>query len=154
VLEDAFNTSSDFSRIKLATVVDGDANPTSLFAFAMEMTMTINNNLSQNKALGVLGAFDVTAGTFEVGGSMNVYFADVAAVRAVRNNADVTIDIAMVKNQVGIVLDIPLLSLGDGRANVEQDQPIMLPLETNAAESSFGNTLTYQHFPYLPVLAG
>jgi hypothetical protein len=34
--------------------------------------------------------------------------------------------------------------------NVEQDQAIQLPLETNAAESSFGHTLLFQSFPYLP----
>jgi hypothetical protein len=48
---------------------------------------------------------------------------------------------------------MPLLSLGDGRLNVEQDQPITLPLDTNAAESKFGHTLLYQSFPYLPTAA-
>lgn len=150
---DAFNTSSDFSRIKLASVTPGNAVPAPLFAFATELTVTINNNLSANKAIGVLGAMEVSAGTFEVGGSATVYFADVEATRAVRNNADVTLDILMVKKNAGLLFDIPLLTLGDGRATVEQDQPIMLPLETAAAESAFGNTLTYMSFPYLPSIA-
>lgn len=152
-VSDAYNTSSDFSRIKLASVPAGSAVPAPLFAFATELTLTINNNLSANKAIGVLGAMDVSAGTFEVGGSMTVYFADVLATRAVRNNADVTLDLFMAKNNSGLLFDLPLLTLGDGRANVEQDQPIMLPLENMAAESSFGNTLTYMSFPYLPSLA-
>lgn len=150
---DAFNTSSDFSRIKLASVT-ADAAPDPLFAFATEMTLTINNNVTPNKAIGVLGAFDTSAGTFEVGGSMTAYFADVNAVKAVRDNADITMDIIMLKRNAGMLFDIPLLSLGDGRLSVEQDQAITLPLETNAAESVFRHTLLFQSFSYLPNLAG
>lgn len=150
---DAFNTSTDFTRIKLAPVDLETANPKPLFAYATEMTLTINNNVSANKAIGVLGGFDTTAGTFEVGGSMTVYFADIKAVRAVRENADITLDAALVKDNAGMVFDIPLLSLGDGRLSVEQDQPITLPLENNAAESKFGHTLLFNNFAYLPDIA-
>lgn len=146
---DAFNTSNDFARIKLALVND-DAAAEPLFVFASDLTLTVNNNVSANKALGVLGAFDLSAGTFEVGGSFTAYFASAESVQAVRNNADVTVDVIMVKNNQGILYDIPLLALGNGRLTVEQDQPITIPLETNAAESKFGHTLLWQFFPYLP----
>ena len=150
----AFNTSSDFSRIKLSLVSATNPAPTPLFAFATEMTLTVNNNVTPNKAIAVLGAFDTSAGTFEVGGSMTAYFSDVTAVQAVRGNSDVTIDMIMVKKNLGMIFDMPLISLGDGRLSVEQDQAITIPLETNAAESKFGNTLTFVNFSYLPDLAG
>lgn len=149
----AYNTSSDFSRIKLALADASDASVTPLFAFATEMTLSINNNVSPNKAIGVLGAFDTSAGTFEVGGSTTAYFASVDAVQAVRNNEDATIDFALVKENKGLLFDVPLLALGDGRLNVEQDQAITLPLETNAAESVFGHTLLLASFYYLPDVA-
>lgn len=150
----AFNTSSDFSRIKLALATADDAAPVPLFAFATEMSLSVNNNVSPNKAIGVLGAFDTSAGTFEVGGNMTAYFADVTAVQAVRGNSDVTVDIIMLKKNFALLWDIPLLSLGDGRLSVEQDQSITLPLETNAAESKFNHTLLFQSFSYLPDVAG
>ncbi len=146
----AFNTSSDFSRIKMHLLTAGNSNPTALFAFLTELTLTINNNVSPNKAVAVLGAFDVSAGTFQVSGNVTAYFADIAAVQAVRNNSDVTLDFALVKNNAGLVWDIPLLALGDGRLNVEQDQPITLPLSVDAAESAAGYTLLLNEFPYLP----
>jgi len=150
----AFNTSSDITRIKLASVSATDPAPTALFAFATEMKLTIKNNVSPNKAIGTLGAFDTSVGTFEVGGSLTAYFASVAAAAAVRNNSDITIDILMQKKNSALLWDVPLLSLGDGRLSVEQDQPITIPLETNAAESKFGNTLLFQYFMYLPDVAG
>lgn len=149
----AFNTSSDFSRIKMHLVTAGTTNPNPLFAFLTELELTINNNVSPTKAVAVLGAFDVTAGTFEVGGNITAYFADIAAVQAVRNNQDVALDLAVVKANAGMVWDIPLISLGDGRLNVEQDNPITLPLSVEAAESTFGYTLQLNEFPYLPTAA-
>ena len=147
--EDAYNTSSDFARIKLALVSDDtDINP--LFAYATQLTLTVNNNVTPNKAIGVLGAFDTSAGTFEVGGNITAYFASIDAVQSVRNNADITLDIILAKDNKALIIDVPLISLGDGRLGVEQDQAITLPLETNAAESPFGHTLLFQSFPYLP----
>lgn len=154
----ALNTSSDFSRIKLATVNETDANPTPLFAFANEITLTINNNVSPNKAIGVLGAFDATVGTFEVGGSITAYFGDVAAVQAVRNNADVTLDAHIVENNRGVSIDVPLITLGGGQPNVTQDEPITIPLSTEAAtgvniDTNLDHTLLFVFFDYLPSLA-
>ena len=158
VESDAFNTSSDFSRIKLAVMNETDANPTALFAFANEVSININNNVSPDKAISVLGAFDATAGTFEVGGDITAYFADVAAVEAVRNNSDITMDMKLVKSNSGISIDLPLITLGDGRLDVEQDQSIKIPLSKEAAtgkkiDINLDHTLLMVFFDYLPTLA-
>jgi len=152
---DAFNTSSDVPRIKMAVYDSADAAPTALFAYVTELTLSINNNVSPNKAIGVLGAFEVTAGTFEVGGNVTAYFADVAVIDAVKDNSDVTLDFHLVKENAGVTIDVPLISLGDGRPNVEQDQAITLPLETNAAtgakiDSALDHTLLMVFWDYLP----
>jgi hypothetical protein len=150
-----YNTSSDIGRIRLSVVSDTDEAPAALFAFVTEATITINNNVTPNKAVGVLGSFDLTAGTFTVSGSMTAYFASVAATQAVRDNSDVTLDLSVVKDNTGIVFDLPLISLGDGRLNVEIDQPITLPLTTEAAsgedvDENLDHTLLITYFNYLP----
>jgi hypothetical protein len=152
--EDAFNTTDHFARIKLSVIDPVSANPKPLFGHCTDITLSINNNVSPNKAVGTLGAFATTAGTFEVGGEMTAYFTSIDGPRAVRNNYDVTVDYILVKGNAGMLWDIPLLALGNGIVTVEQDQPVNLPLETNAAESKFGHTLLMQSFAYLPDIAG
>jgi hypothetical protein len=152
---DAFNTSSDIPRIKLAVHSDSSAAADPLFAYVTEMTLSINNNLSVNKAVGRLGGFNVTAGIFSVTGSLTAYFADVAAVQAVRSNSDVTVDAHIVKKNAGISLDIPLLALGDGRLSVELDSPITIPLTLDAGRGfevveAMNHVLLMTFFDYLP----
>lgn len=155
---DAFNTSSDFTRIRLAKVESGDEAPTALFAFLTELTLSINNNNTPNKAVSVLGAFEVTTGTFEIGGATTAYFSNVAAISSVQNNDDVTIDFLIAKQNSGIWFDVPLLTLGDGRPAVEQDAPITIPLSIEAAtaakiDATLDYTLQFQFFDYLPSIA-
>jgi len=151
--DDAFNTSSDFSRIKMSVVDETASNPVALFAFVTDLTLTVNNNVTPVKAVGKLGAIDVSSGTIEVGGSQTAYFSGTEAVDAVRNNERITLDFILCKKNAGLLFDVPLLSLGNGRLNVEQDAPITLPLDNTAAQSKFGTSLMYISFAYLPTVA-
>lgn len=151
---DAFNSTDSLARVMMSVIDPVSATPTPLAGHFTDVTLTVNNNVSPNKAVGTLGAIGTTAGTFEVGGELTAYFTSIAGPQAVRNNLDVTVDYIFVKNNAGMLWDIPLLALGNGAIQVEQDQPITLPLETNAAESVFGHTLLMQSFPYLPDIAG
>jgi len=150
---DAYNTSNDVTRIKMSIVDEASANPTALFAYITEAALTVTNNVTPNKVIGVIGAADMTAGNFDVNGTMTVYFVDVAAIDAVVNNTSVTLDFILAKDNKGVAIDIPLLSLGEGRANIEQDQPITLPLSFDGAKSPFGYTLSWTFFDYLPTAA-
>lgn len=149
-----FNTSSDVQRTVMAVVSTNDPDPTPLFAYITDLKLTVKNNVSPVKAVAALAAIEASAGILEVSGTVEAYFADIAAVQSVRNNADVTIDCILAKNNAGIAFDLPLLSLGDGRLKVEADKPITLPLSMNAAASpKFNHTILFNVFPYLPSAA-
>lgn len=151
--EDAYNTSSDIYRLRLNIDDPTSSTADALFAYVSEGSVAINNNVTPNKAIGTIGSFDSTAGNFEVSGSMTAYFSTVEAVAAVRNNADVQFNIIAAQQNAGVVFDIPLLSLGGGRLNVEKDSPITIPLESNGAENEDGYTLMACFFTYLPDVA-
>lgn len=150
---DAYNTSSDVFRIKMNVVDPTSSNPEALFGYVTEGNINIQNGVEPNTAVGVLGAFDTSAGNFVVGGSVEAYFQTIEAVRAVRNNADVNLSVIFAKDNSGFLFDIPLLGLGGGRLNVEKDRPIMVSLEPAGAENASGYTLLYNWFSYLPNVA-
>ena len=153
LIEDAFNTSTDVYQMRLYVQDSTAITPTSLFGFVMDGNITINNNVAGLKAIGELGNFDVKVGDFEVGGELNCYFDTIEAVSAVRANANVGFNTILAADNAGMVFDVPLLALGNGRATVEKDEPIMLPLESAAAENTNGYTLSATLFTWLPTLA-
>lgn len=152
---DAFNTTSHVHRIRMSLAGEPEEAPSELFGFATDLSLSVNNTLSPLTAIGRDVAFDVTAGTFAVSGSVEAYFSDIRAVRAVRNNDDLTLDAILVREGAGIVIDMPLLSLGGGQPDVVLDQPIMLPLTSEAAtgakiDQGLNHTLLFMFFDTLP----
>lgn len=152
---EAFNSSSHVTRIRMSPVSQTNTYPTALFTFVLDGSFSINNNVERNQAVGTLGAFDCSAGTFDVSAEVTAYFTDVAAMTSIRNNDDVTLDFTFVRDNKGLVFDIPLLTLSNGMANVELNQPIRLPLSIEAAQAT-KVAATYTHtamacvFDYLP----
>lgn len=151
--EDAFNTSSNIFRLRLAAVDAVTLNPTPAFARVTEWSLTVNNNVSSTKAQGVLGGFDTTAGMFDVDGEFTAYFSTIEAIHAVQCNLDMTFDAIYAKQNAGVYIDVPLIGLGGGRLDIEMDTAIMIPVETAAAESAFGHTALIGWFDYLPDVA-
>jgi len=153
-----FNTSSDFSRIKMALVNDANANPTALFAYGTDISLVINNGIEPDKAIGVLGSFDVSIGNFMVNGKVTAYFTDVAMIAAMKAGSAVTLDMHLVKNNRGITVDLPCLTLGEGRVTVEANKPVTLPLSHEASSGAFvdaalNHTMLMVFFDYLPSAA-
>lgn len=150
--ENAFNTADNVFQIRMFVHDATNVHPNSLFGFVLDGTIEINNNVVPAKAVGTLGAFDLNVGNFEVGGELNVYFSTILATRAVRNNADVGLNMIIAKDNAGQVYDVPLMAPGGGRVEVEQDEPIMIPLETSGAENINGYTMSVSYFAYLPTI--
>lgn len=151
---DAFTTSNDMVHQSLNIC----GNATALYAFLTDVSISIKNNIKPNKALGILGAFDLTAGNFQVSASCNAYFADVTAQEAIAQNDNVTFGFALVRSGQGIVIDLPLVSLGDGKPKVASNEPITVALTMQAARASLLSPATdytamVVFYDYLPVVA-
>ena len=149
----AFNTSTDIKRLSLELV--GQDAP--LYAYVMDCAITVMNNAKANKDIGVIGAFSMTEGQFTVSAAVTAYFANVGAQAAIQNNSNVTLDICMARENNGIVFDLPLISLGDGRPKITANEAIQLPLDINAATARSINpatdyTFMMVFFDYLPTI--
>jgi hypothetical protein len=147
----AFNSSSDFTRLRLIN----DSLGSDLAVYLTDLKLEVNNGIVAAKAIGTLGGFDLNAADFAVTGSVEAYFASIVAVQQVKANADVALDFALVASVGGFALgwlfDIPLIGLGDGRVKVEKDKPVKLPLSMDAAaHPTLNHTLLVCNFPYLP----
>lgn len=151
--EAGINTTSDLRFVRLNLIDKTKSTSTPLFAYVTEASIEVNNNLNENKALGVFGAIDVSAGNFDVKGKVSAYFTTVKAVEAVRKNSEVGLTQIYATQGKGFIFDIPLVSLGGGTLNVEKDNPITLELEASGAENQFGYTMMYINFPMLPKIA-
>jgi hypothetical protein len=154
----AFNATSHVIRLSLAAIDQTTATPVDLFAFLMDLKLTIDNGLKPNKAVKYLGSFDHSAGNILVSASTTAYFTDVASITAVRSNVDATMDFTFGQANQGVTFDMPLLALGDALANVKQDEAIMIPLTGDAAsgvknDTNFNHTVLVQFWDYLPTLA-
>jgi len=155
---DAQNTSNDLKRVRLAKVVAGNEAPSPLFAFFPSATITINNGNEPLKALTTLGAFDMSAADFVVTVSLQGYFSSIEAIAAIKNNDTLTLDIMEFRNNQGWVIDLPLVTAGDGSINIEKDRPIMTPLTLEAAsgeevDPALDHTCLWTFFDGLPTRA-
>jgi hypothetical protein len=151
--EAAYNTSRDLYSLKLYMVDATTTKPTSLFAYATDLKLTVNNNVTAKKALGVLGAFDANTGIFAVSGTCSAYFATIAATKAIINNSDVGLNAIFAHENCGMVFDLPLLTIGGGLNKIEKDKPVMVDLDQDAVKCSKGYTLLVTNFEYLPTAA-
>lgn len=148
--EDAYNTSHDIYRVRMAVVDPTQINNQAMFGYVQEATITINNNASANKALGYVGGFAVSAGNFDAGGSITAYFTQLAAIQALRNNANINYNLIVAAANKGFIFDMPLLGVSGGRLNVALNQPVTLPLTPSGAQNANGYTLASIWFSYLP----
>jgi hypothetical protein len=153
VNENAFNTSSSVYRLRMNIIDPATLLPTALFAYVTNATINIKNNASAVKAVGTLGGIDISVGNFNVSGDVEAYFTNVAAISAIRDNSDVTLDLIFAQENAGVVVDIPLLGLGGGKLNVQKDQPIKVPLQIKAGRSTSDFTFGMTFLPYLPTVA-
>lgn len=154
----AFNTSSSVRRCKIATVSNTNVAPTPLAGQVLSLDMSIKNNVKGIAVIGTLGFFELVAGDFEVTADITSLFITNDSCLAVRNNADVTLDVLQVQGNTALAIDMPLVCLGDGRANVEKDEPITIPLTLQAAsgqevDDNLDHTLLMSFFDYVPTIA-
>lgn len=151
--QECYNTSSNIPKIGFVGYDPIRSYQAPLFVYSENFTMSINNNITPDKAVGVLGAFDVSYGNFQVSVTADSYFVQVAALASIRNNADVGAYAIVAAKNAGMIFDAPNGTVGGGQLNVENGAAIKTSLEFAAAENQHGYTMQMSTFAYLPNVA-
>lgn len=151
--EGFYGTSLNVYQNKLAVIDPATLNPTALVAYLTEATITVNNNVTGVKAIGSFGNAGTNVGMFDVGATTTGWWNSVSVPLAVRNSTDCTWHTILTKQNTAVVFDMPLVGLGNGRAAVEANAPVTIPLDVSAAKGAAGYTLMACFFPYVPTVA-
>lgn len=153
--EKGYNNANEVYLACLSTVSHDPEKtaPAELFAFMSSGNITLNNNTSELKAVGCLGAFDISVGKFDVEASPEVYFTDVDVIKSLKDNIDVGMQIIMSRNNEGVIFDIPMMGMGASIPSVSEGEPLKMSMTATGAKSIYGYTFAFQNFKYLPDVA-
>lgn len=142
----AYNTSADFVRLRVQDASDND-----VAVCFKDLTLTLLNNVSPEKALGTLGAKFVNYGNFDVTFEGAVIFTSPTVISAIRNNDTVTFDMILRNVDGGISVDFPSLTLGDGGRDLPVNESVQVALTGTAVQdSTFNTSIGITVFPVLP----
>lgn len=140
------NTSADLIRLR-ATEYDEDGITTDF----KSLSISIKNNVSPEKVLGTLGARYMNAGMFHVDIDAQVLFTDSSILEAMRNNATLTMEVAVRNDDGGFVMDIPSMTIEGGDKEFPINQTVSIAMKTMAFQDDrFGSSVSMSTFPYLP----
>ena len=134
----AFNTSADIARLRVT-----DADEAGLSTDFKSLTLTLNNNVSPEKAVGTIGAKFINFGNFFVNLETQLIFTNADVIQRIRDNETVTMDF-VIKNSDGVIaVDIPSMILGGGGREFPRGESVLINLtceanDDNIFESSLG----------------
>lgn len=142
----AVNTSSDFARLRIT-----DTDETGLTTDFKSLTVTINNNVSPEKVLNVLGAQFMNTGNFEIDIEAQIVFTSETVLSRIRNNTTVTMEFGFVNDDFGIILDVPSMTLGGGGREFPVNESVLANLSGIAFQDpTLGTSLSVSFFPTVP----
>lgn len=142
----AFNTSSDIARLRITEV-----DETGLTTCFKELTLTLGNQVSPEKCLGTLGAFELNTGLFLVDLEAQILFTDSDVAAAIRNNDTVTMDFILTNDDGAIAIDIPSMTLGGGDKEFPVNESVLMNLTGQAfRDTTLGTSIGISLFPIVP----
>lgn len=144
------NTSTDVYRQRLVIPKLDTINTATIHGLVQELTLSLNNTLTEATGIGVLGNDGASAGKVAATGSMTAYFVDLAIMEAVRCNCTASLDIICARKHEGVIYDMPALTLSSNGLTVADDNAVQVAVDEAAFESKYGYVMSYTSFAYLP----
>ena len=139
----------------LQPVVASVTNPDGYFTYLIDLSIEINNNVGRANAIGQKGAIATPEGSFQVSGSVNCAVQNnIEYLTAINEGTDATAHIIWAtRDNLGLVFDLPLITLAGGGEVIGEGEIVTVPLTYNASASGRGSdrhTLMINNWNYLP----
>lgn len=147
------NTSSDMKYAALYRHGGTSTLKDRVFGAITDGTFTINNNCTPIEAWGVYGAYDINTGKLDVNCDVTALFTSVEALDLAEEGLDAGLYIICGRENSGVIIDIPLLTVQTSPLNVAVNEPVNISLTNAGNESDFGYASSIQFFDYLPTTA-
>ncbi|XUM25115.1 phage tail tube protein (plasmid) [Bradyrhizobium oligotrophicum S58] len=143
------NTSTNVGRIGFDGATITGPN------FVMGATISINNNLRAQMAVGSVGAVGTGNGEFTVTGTLETYFGDKSLYDKIINNTLTSFDMRLGRsdgNRETILIDLPSIKLGSGAPSVQgKNQDVTISAGFTAfRDATLSYTVGIGRFWYLP----
>lgn len=140
-----FGTTSDIAHLSLAN------GTTSLTTCFKDLTFKLGNNVSPEKCLGTLGATFMNYGNFDVELDSTVLFTESTIIDAIRNNTTLTMDFLLRNSDGALAIDIPSLTLGDGKLDFPINESVKIKITGKAfIDAVLGTSIGLSIFPAVP----
>lgn len=142
----AFNTSADIARLRIQ-----QTDYTDITSYFKSLTLTLNNNVSPEKVLALLGAAFMNTGNFFVDVESQILFTDSAVPTAIRNNETLTMDFIVKNDNGAIAFDFPSITLGGGDKELPVNETVLMNTTGMAFEDAdLGTSIGISLFPFIP----
>ena len=143
---EAFSTPSDFLRLRVQGV-----DEEGLTSYFKDCTLSINNNISAENVLAKLGPAFTNIGTLNVSLSGNIVFTNPKVTEKIRNNCTCSADLCISNNDGSIYIDLPRITLGDGKKDFAVNEKVKLSLTgTSFVDDDYDYSVGITYFAYLP----
>lgn len=141
-----FNTSVDLLRLRVTDHDEGGF--TTYFKSA---SISIKNNVSPEKVLGLLGARFMNAGLLDVMADCKILFTDANVLAAIRANTTCTMELCGRNEDGAFIIDIQSMCLEGGDREFPVNETVNISFKTMAfADARLGSCVGISTFPYMP----
>ncbi len=143
----AFNTSSDFFRLRIE-----DVDETGLTSDFKDLVVTMNNNVTPEKVLGLLGARFMNTGNFEFDIEASALFTNSLVPARIRANTTVSMDWLIRNDDGAIAFDVPSATLGSDGKEFPVNESVLINLKVEAfVDPTFDTSIGVSLFPVFPI---
>jgi hypothetical protein len=142
----AMNTSADIARLRITKT-----DETGITTYFKSLNFTLNNNVTPENVLAVLGAAFINIGNLDVDIDTQLVFTNKEVPIAIRDNTTVTMDWSLRNDDGGMFFDVPAMTLGGGDKEFPENESVLINTPAEAfKDPTLGTSLSVSLFPFLP----